>query len=60
MSAIVAVANLYSWRQAQLRGREDELWGGRKLFYLVACPVVLSLVLLFAIVIVAIVKFGNL
>jgi hypothetical protein len=60
MSAIMGIANLYSWRQAQLRGREEELWRESKVFYLVACPVSLSLGLLFIIIIVAIVKFGNL
>jgi lysylphosphatidylglycerol synthetase-like protein (DUF2156 family) len=60
MSAIFGLANLYSWRQAQLRGRQEQLWPQRKLFYLAACPVILSLVLLLVVIIVAMVKFGNL
>jgi uncharacterized membrane protein YqjE len=60
ISAIWGVANLYSWRQAQLRGKQEELWSDRKVLYLFAWPVMLSLGLLFIIIIVAIVKFGNL
>jgi hypothetical protein len=60
MSAIIGLANLYSWRQAQLRGREEELWKERKVFKLVACPVILSFALLLVVITVAIVKFGNL
>jgi hypothetical protein len=60
MSAIVGLANLYSWRQAQLRGREQELWKESKVFKLVACPVSLSFALLLLVTGVAIVKFGNL
>jgi hypothetical protein len=48
------------WRQAQLRGRQEELWPGRKLFYLAAFPVILSFALLLVVITVAMVKFGNL
>ena len=57
---ISAGFGVYSWWQAQLKGKQEELWNERKVFKLFACPVILSLELLLVVIIVAMVKFGNL